>query len=52
MDGVGFREMEAEAALFINVIDELIPIALPALAGGFDSEQLPAICNQAVPGTC
>ena len=52
LSGDGFCGTEDDAELCASVIAELIPIALPALAAGLDSEKSPEICNTAVPGTC
>ena len=50
--GDGFCGMGEDPDMCAKVIADLIPLALPALAGGFDSESTPMICNMAVPDTC
>ena len=52
LSGDGFCGMDEDPELCAKVIADLIPLALPALAGGFDSEQTGTICNMAVPDTC
>ena len=52
LSGDGFCYTEQDAVLCASVIAELIPIALPALAAGINSERMPEICNMAVPETC
>ena len=52
LSGDGFCGTEEDAELCASVIAELIPLALPALAAGFDSERMPEICNMAVSDTC
>lgn len=52
LSGDGFCGMGDDPERCAKAIAELIPLALPALAGGFDSEQTPTICNMAVPDTC
>ena len=52
LSGDGFCGMGEDPEMCAKVIADLIPLALPALAGGFDSEISPMICNMAVPDTC
>merc|ERR1719244_2571158 len=44
--------IDEDPEMCANVIAELIPAALPALAAGFTVEGAQDICNQAVPDTC
>ena len=52
LSGNGFCGGTEDPEMCAKVIADLIPLALPALAGGFDSESTPMICNMAVPDTC
>ena len=52
LSGDGFCGTEEDVELCASVIAELIPLALPALAAGFDSEKTQYICNMAVSDTC
>ena len=52
LSGDGFCGTEEDTELCASVIAELIPLALPALAAGFDSVRTLEICNMAVPDTC
>merc|ERR1712123_331062 len=52
LSGNGFCGGTEDPEMCAKVIADLIPLALPALAGGFDSESTPMLCNMAVPDTC
>jgi len=52
LSGEEFCGMDEDPEMCANVIAELIPAALPALAAGFTVEGAQDICNQAVPDTC
>ena len=52
LSGEGFCGMEEDPELCAQVIAQLIPAALPALAAGFDPAAGNDICNMAVPDTC
>ena len=52
LSGDGFCSMDEEPEMCSAVIAFLIPVALPALAGDISLDELPAICNTAVPDTC
>merc|ERR1712123_298300 len=50
--GDGFCGMEEDPERCASVIATLIPLALPALAGGSTPESTARICNLAFPDTC
>merc|ERR1712215_201478 len=52
LSGDGFCGMEEDPELCANIIAELIPLALPILAGGSTLEGQQDACNSAVPDTC
>ena len=52
MSGQGFCAHEEDPEMCANIIAQLIPAALPALAAGFDPAVGGDICNMAVPDTC
>ena len=52
LSGDGFCGMEEDPEMCATVIAELIPLALPILAGCSTPENQQTICNTALPGTC
>merc|ERR1712215_52439 len=52
LSGEAFCGMEEDPDMCANIIAELIPLALPILAGGSTPENQQSICNTALPGTC
>merc|ERR1712121_425247 len=52
LSGDGFCGMEEDPELCANVIAQLIPLALNALAANGDPAAATAICNMAIPDTC
>ena len=52
LSGEEFCGMQEDQEMCANVIAELIPAALPALAAGFDPEGSKDLCNMAVADTC
>merc|ERR1711887_96202 len=52
LSGDGFCGIEEDPEMCANVIAELIPLALPILAGNSTPENQRGVCNTAVPGTC
>ena len=52
LSGVEFCGVDEDPEMCANIIHQLIPAALPALAAGFDPENASDICNKAVSDTC
>lgn len=52
LSGEGFCGMEENPEMCAKVIQDLIPVALPTLAGSLDDERQEMICNLAIPDTC
>ena len=52
LSGEGFCGMEEDPEMCAKVIQDLIPVALPTLAGSLDDERQEMICNLAIPDTC
>ena len=52
LSGDAFCGMEEDPRECASIMEALIPLALPAVAGAMDPAQLPAVCNAAVPDTC
>jgi len=52
LSGEEFCGVEEDPEMCANLISQLIPAALPALAAGFDPEGARDICNMAVPDNC
>ena len=52
LSGEFFCDMEDDAELCASVIADLIPLALPVLAGSFEGGLQDMVCNMAIPDTC
>merc|ERR1711990_110922 len=52
LSGEEFCGMDEDPATCADIIAQLIPVALPALVGGFDPTHADILCNMAVPDTC
>ena len=50
--GDGFCGMQENAAVCAKIIHELIPYALPAIAGSIDEVGQEMLCNMAISDTC